>query len=164
MSTILYNPKFLTVMGKKTINTADVKAFVWSHARWSLKAGEMKKFPDDVGTAMAKQINFLILVDKDNYDKIKAEVEEKKFKCDKCDFETNTKIAYISHFRTHEKSNALENTDGIEEAIPQGEYRGTTKVVQNPEEGIPSGGTKFNPIDDKDGVGWYGEGVERDSK
>jgi len=163
MSVTIYNPKFMTVMGKKVINTADIKNFIWSHARWFLKAGEMKKFPDDVGTAMLRQIEFLIEVNKDNYEKIKAEVEEKKFKCDKCPFETNTKIAFISHFKTHEKSNELENTDGIEEAVPVGEYRGTTKVVQNPEEGIPQGGTKFNPVNDKDGVGWYSPGLERDT-
>lgn len=164
MSTIVYNPKFLTVNGKKQINTEDVKRFIWSHASWSLKAGEMKKFPEDVGIAMLRQIGFLVEVKKDNYDKIKAEVEEKKFKCDQCPFETNTKIAFINHFKTHEKTEALENTDGIEDAQPIGEYRGTTKTVQNPEEGIPQGGTKFNPNEDRDGVGWYGEGIERDTK
>jgi hypothetical protein len=163
MSTIIYNPKFITVLGRKTVNVSDVKNFVWSHARWSLKTGEMKKFPDDVGAAMLRQINFLIEVTKDNYDKIKAEVEEKKFKCENCDFETNTKIAFISHAKTHEKTNKLDNSDDIEEAAPIGEYRGTSQTVNNPEEGIPSGGTRFNPVNDKDGVGWYGGGVERDS-
>jgi len=163
MSTIIYNPKFLTVGGRKALNTTDVKNFIWSHARWSLKAGEMKKFPDDVGTAMLRQIEFLVEVNKLNHEKIKTEIEEKKFKCDKCDFETNTKIAFISHFKTHGSDNSLENSEGIEDATPIGDYRGTAKVVQNPEEGIPQGGTKFNPVNDKDGVGWYDGGLERDS-
>ena len=163
MSTIVYNPKFLTVNNRKVLNTADVKNFIWSHARWFLKAGEMKKFPDDVGAAMLRQMEFLIEVNKLNHEKIKKEVEEKKFKCDKCDFETNTKIAFISHFKTHGSENSLESTEGIEEATPIGEYRGTTKEIKNPEGDIPAGGTKFNPTEDRDGVGWYGGGVERDT-
>lgn len=162
MSIVIYNPKFLTQNGRKVINTTDVRGFIWSHARWSLLAGEMKKFPEDVGGAMLKHIEFLVEVTKENFDKIKAEVEEKKFKCDKCDFETNTKIALISHYRTHEKTSALDDTAGIEDASPQGEYR-PVQEVKNTEEGIPKGGTKFNPVNDRDGVGWYGDGMERDT-
>jgi len=162
MSTVIYNPKFLTVNGRKTLNTADIKNFIWSHASWFLKAGEMKKFPDDVGEAMLRQIDFLIEVDKTNHERIKKEVEEKKFKCDKCDFETNTKIAFVNHFATHGKENQIEDMEGIEDAQPVGEYR-EAKQVQNPEEGIPKGGTKFQPVVDKDGVGWYEPGLERDS-
>lgn len=162
MSTIIYNPKFVMVNGRKTLNTTDVKRFIWSHASWELKAGQMMKFPDDVGAAMLNHMEFLIEVKKDNYDKIKAEIEEKKFKCDKCDFETNTKIAYLSHFKTHEKSDQLDSTEGIDEARPVGEYRGIVEK-QNPEGEIPKGGTKFNPVNDKDGVGWYEPGLERDT-
>ena len=163
MAIIVYNPKFLTVNGRKTLNATDIKDFWWSHAKWDLKAGQMLKFPDDVGHAMLRLANFTIEVKKDNYDKIKAEIEEKKFKCDKCEFETNTKIAYLSHFRTHEKSEALESTDGIEDATPKVEYKEEVEK-KNPEADIPQGGTKFNPANDKDGVGWYGGGVERDSE
>ena len=163
MATIVYNPKFLTVNGRKTLNTADIKNFIWSHARWFLKAGEMKKFPDDVGAAMLRQIEFLVEVKKDNYQKIKEEIEEKKFTCDKCEFKTDTKIAFLGHYRTHEKTDELTDTSGIAEAQPIGEYRGTVEK-KDPERDIPQGGTKFNPIDDKDGVGWYGGGMERDSE
>lgn len=162
MAITIYNPKFLTVGGKKVVNTEDVKNFIWSHAKWNLEAGKMMKFPDDVAEAMLKHIGFLVRVTKENQTTIKAEVEEKKFKCEKCDFETNTKIAFMSHYKTHEKSTDVDDLD-VEEAKPIGEYRANTPVIQNPEGDIPKGGTKYNPITDKDGVGWYGEGVERDT-
>lgn len=162
---IVYNPKFSTVNGRKTVNTTDVKNFIWSHARWFLKAGEMKKFPDEVGQAMLRHMGFLVEVKKVNYDKIKAEVEEKKFKCDKCPFETNTKIAFIQHFKTHEKSEEVTDLS-VEEAEHGGEYFGMGKrpQTQDVNAGIPIGGTKSNPVNDREGVGWYGEGLTRDTE
>ena len=162
MSISIYNPKFLTVNGRKTLNTTDVKNFIWSHGKWFLKAGEMKKFSDDVGGALLRHIEFLVEVTAKNYEQIKKEVEEKAFKCDKCAFETGTKIAYFGHYQTHEKEEKVDLD--IPEAEAKEEFFGTGKrVVQNPEGNIPQGGTKRNPVEDKDGVGWYGEGFEKDN-
>lgn len=163
MAISVYNPKFITSGGTKVLNTVDVKNFVWSHNRWALEAGTMKKFPDEVGRALLKHIEFLVEVKKDNFTKIKEEVEEKKFKCDQCDFETNTKIAFMSHFKTHEKSNEVDGA-GIEDAKPDGNYSAPGRVPMNTEDGIPTGvGTQSNPINDKDGVGWYGDGLKSDT-
>lgn len=159
MAIIIYNPKYYRVNGRKTINTADIKNFAWSHAYWGLKAGEMKSFPNEVGEALLKLYEFLERVDRKNLDKVKAEISEKKFKCDKCDFETDTRVAYLNHYKTHIKQEEV--IEGVEPAIPSGEFKGA-KAHAGDMSGkyaeVPASGTT-----DKDNVTWYGEGLETDN-
>ena len=167
MAKIIYNPKYLVVEGKKTVNIADIKRFVWSHNYWNLKAGEMLKFPDDVGSALLRTYGFLSEVDTKNIKKVKDEIAEKLHKCDKCEFETNTAVAFHMHMKAHDKDKIIE-IDGIEEAQPKGHFVKTGVVRMMPDkpeqqEGIPLGGTFEQPVEDKDGVGWYGEGLGKDT-
>lgn len=161
MAIALYNPKYQTVNGAKTLNTADINRFVWSHAHWKLKAGEMKKFPDEVGRAMLKHLEFLIEVTPKNLKEIQNEIAEKKFKCQDCEFATDTKIAFLSHAKTHVRnSEETKILEGIEEASPEGTYQVKKQLRrQTPEqsEGIPQAGK------DGDQVEWYGEGLSKDT-
>ena len=168
MSIALYNPRYIEIAGKKIENKADIKGFVWSHARWELKVNELKKFPDDVGEAILRTCEFVTKVDKSNLAEIDEIRKVKEFQCKHCEFGTNTRIAFVNHVRTHNKMKTKEEgfLSEIEPSKPIGEYSGMDKSKKmSPEasEGIPKGGTKYNPISDKDGVGWYGAGVEKDT-
>ena len=160
MAIALYNPRYIEVeAGRKIPNTADIKSFVWSHARWNLKVNELKKFPDEVGNALLKHYGFLTRVDKKNISEVKKMMEEKKYKCPHCDFESEYKMAYLAHLKSH-KTEETQEADGIEEAKPEGAYkppRPTRRLTPEESAGIPSG-----KASDKDGVEWYGEGVEKD--
>lgn len=166
MSKALFNPKYLTVTDKdknsrRVLNTADVINFVWSHARWNLKVGEIKKFPDDVADSMLRQISFLKEVTAKNIEAIRKERSEATFKCPDCEYETDTKVAYIQHSKNH--GNTPENDkllEGIEEAQPTGRFKSGAINRQNPEqlEGIPKG-----EGEDRDGVAWYGDGWTGDN-
>ena len=122
----------------------------------------MKKFPDDVGRALLKHIGFLVEVTSKNIDKIKTMMADKKYKCEHCEFTTDTKIAFISHMRTHGKGEDEEVLKDIGEANPSRKYEGYKKPKSAPvietEVGIPP---KEGPQKDKDGVEWYGEGIEK---
>jgi hypothetical protein len=163
----LYNPRYFEVAGKRTINEADIRGFVWSHARWGLKVNEMKKFPDEVGEALMRVFPFLILVDRKNLAEIEKIQKEEVYKCDECDFSSTAKIGLIAHKRTHEKGEEGDTGVGaIQSAEPEGNYKAPTvarKMSPEQQEGIPQGGTKYNPTADKDGVGWYGAGREDDT-
>jgi hypothetical protein len=161
MAIALYNPRYIEVeAGRKLPNDADIKSFVWSHARWDLKVNELKKFPEDVGQALLKHFGFLIKVDKKNLEEIKKMMADKKFKCPHCDFETDYKMALSGHMKTHTSEDNVE-LEGVEEAKPKGAYQPPKPSRRlSPEEasGIPKG----DYAKDKDGVEWYGEGVKKD--
>jgi hypothetical protein len=167
MAIALYNPRFIERGNDKIPNTANIVGFVWSHARWDLKVNELKKFPDDVGEALKRIYEFLIEVTPDNLATIKKDMEDKEYKCKVCEFETNSKTAFIAHAKSHrDLPKERELMDGVEEAQPTGEYYGKTKTkTLSPENsvGIPTGGTRNSPIVDGDSVGWYGEGFTKDT-
>ena len=159
MAIALYNPRTYTGNRGKVENTTDVKRFVWSHAYWDLKVGETKKFPDEVAKAMLSHCEFLIEATPKNIAKIKEEQLEKKFKCDQCAFQTDYKMALVTHQKTHgvdaDKAKELED---IETAQPSGKFQPPQgkKLTIEEQEGIPKSGK------DQHGVEWYGEGVETD--
>lgn len=163
MAKAIYNPK-----GKG----ADIKRFVWDHTSWFLKVGELKKFPDNVAEAMLRTFGFLTAVTDKNIAEIKKEIEEKEYKCNTCGYETNTKIALLSHLKNHQTAPTEEEKfiEDIPEASPEGSYYAPGKRsntgISSPEQGlgIPVGGSKYGSNPDRDGVDWYGEGWEEDKK
>lgn len=162
-SIALYNPKYLEVNGRRTINTAHVLRFIWDKAAWNLKAGELKKFPYEVGINMLKNIEFLEEVTPKNIEKIKKLMAEASFKCNEegCVFETDEKKAFISHSKTH--GNTPENDKllrEIDEARPVKKYRNFSPGSTDPgaADGIPQG-----EGEDRDGISWYGDGWQADS-
>lgn len=164
MAITIFNPKyFKKILGETVENTAEVKRFVWSHAYWNLKVGEMKKFPDEVGKAMLRLMEFLIEVTDKNIKDIKKELEQKLFKCDKCDFETDTRISLLGHSRKH-MNEVVNNEDMkvVQDAVPQGTFKKQVsgkKLSIEDEEGIPAGETT-----DSDGVPWVGAGLQEEGK
>lgn len=166
MSKALFNPKYIESKGSKTLNTANVDRFVWSHASWSLKVNEVKKFPDEVAQAMLRQVSFLIEVTPKNIAEIRKMQEEKRFKCEECGFETDTRLALSGHRRSHGATPESEKfMSEIEEANPNRtykEYKAPEKIVMTPEAGAGVPDTSGGEVKDKDGVDWYGPGQETD--
>lgn len=163
----LYNPKTIETDNGATENQANIYQFTWSHVKWNLKVGESKKFPDEVGEALLRTYPFLIEVTKSNYKEIEEKRTQKRFACKSCDFQSDLKPAFIAHIKTHkEVGGDADFLSGVEEAMPEGKFVKPTGIVQTPEQtaGIPSGGTKDNPAYDRDGVGFYGEGLQTDSE
>ena len=161
MAITVYNPRFIESEGRK-LPSADIKGFVWSHARWDLRINELKKFPDEVGRALLHIYEFLVEVTPKNLEQIKKVQLEKQFKCEHCPFSTDTKVAFLTHVRTqHGNEKEVEAFKEVEEAKPT-EVFGIRVPKQTPEqlEGIPN--TTSGSKKDKDGVEWYGEGEEND--
>lgn len=167
MSIALYNPKFIeTEGGKKIPNTANVERFIWDKASWQLKVNQMANFTDSVGQAMLKHIDFLIEVTPKNIDEIKKMMEVKAFKCEICGEEFGIKLALAGHMRSHEKDGSGKPVmEGIDEARPTNKFKGFSKTpgIMTPEqmEGIPD--TSNGSVKDRDGVEFYGEGLQSDT-
>ena len=164
MSKALYNPKYVTLGGSKKINTTDVKRFVWSHAFWNLKVNEIKKFSDDVGEAMLRHMEFLVEVTPKNIEEIKKIQAEHQFHCSECTFTTDTKVAFFGHVKSHGLTEEHTKMLGeIEEAQPSKKFYGinkSRKLTPEEQEGLPD--TSSGPAKDKDGIEFYGGGLEED--
>jgi hypothetical protein len=122
--------------------------------------GELKQYPDPLADAIKEAFQFFQELTADEAKKILE--NPNKFKCDRCDFSTNTNIALLGHMKKHEKE------DKIKELIPAIDpslipVAGGTTVIPNksansnslsPEEVATRDGV------DKDNVEWYGGGVK----
>lgn len=145
-SIIIYNPK-----------TGAAINYVWAKKKWALAVNEMKKFPKEIADQLLLTYPFLEQVDIKNIKDIKKRMKVNPYKCKYCKFETDQKIALIGHLRSHDISEEDEKLlSGIESA---GTIDAEPKKILSEEEvgGIPSKG------EDKDGVEWYGPGVESDN-
>ncbi len=166
MAKALYNPKYLEVNGRKTINSTNVRRFIWSHAIWSLKVNEVKKFPDEVGAAMLRNLGFLVEVTPKNIEEIKKIMAEHQFHCPECTFTTDTKVAFVSHVKSHGITEEHTKMLGeIEDAQPRKKYFGIKKqksLSPEEQEGLPD--TSLGSAKDKDGVEFYGGGLEEDDR
>lgn len=111
---------------------------------------------------MLRLMEFLVEVTSKNIKDIKSEMVAKLFKCDRCDFETDTNISLLGHSRKHKDE--VENTDlqEVTEAVPQGNFKSragnSRKMSIEEEEGVGADGKT-----DSDGTVWVGKGVEEDS-
>ena len=79
-------------------------------------------------------------------------------------FESDFKMAFVSHLKTHGRSDENDKLlAGIEEALPKKSYRGVGSRTLSPEEsaGVPN--TAGGEVTDRDNVTWYGEGLEKDT-
>ena len=66
------------------------------------KAGDVIDIDDKVGEFLLNACGFLRKVGAEKAKEIVAENAKEKFKCDKCGFETTSKIGLIGHKRTHQ--------------------------------------------------------------
>lgn len=162
MAIAVYNPKYYQRNGEKVRNEANIKGFVWSHARWDLKVNELKKFPDDVGEALLRHAGFLIRVDHKNIKKVREEIKEKEYKCKYCGFETTDRIKLMNHVKKEHKLSKEDKDmlEGIDRAKAEGEYFGQAGKKK------PAGISPAD-IERQEGIskekGFYGPGYEKDN-
>ena len=178
---ILYNPKFLGDLKNRVVNTAKVKDMFAAREEgretgkiiekpgvYTLAPGEIKKFRVDVAEYLLKKYQFIVKVKPEEIEKVLKENKEKKFKCEYCAFQTDTRVALTGHTRTHGVTDETKKIlDEIPEAGPDAfvigaESSDSGKLEYTPleKEGIPE---KEGTVD-KDGVEWYGEGVQKTRK
>jgi hypothetical protein len=178
--TLVFNPKYLDVNGKKTINTAKViinygkrenerpeGRLLERPAVYTINPSEIKKFRSDIARYLLKMYGFLRMVEPRDLDKVLEETKEKAYKCPLCDFETDTKLALAGHKTSHKLSEEAQKILAeIPEATPAAYVIGAenspthqTQIVSIEQaEGIPE--TNGHTAKDKDNVEWYGEGLE----
>jgi len=150
MPVAVYNPK----------HGASIRDFVWSKAKWNLGVNKILSFPDEVGEALLKTYDFLLKVDHKNIKEVKKNMVVNKYKCEYCKFETNTRVAYLNHKKTHKLSEEDKAVLGsIEQANPEGRYGMEEKIT----------GTRLTQadIEKQEGItkeaGFYGPGLQNDT-
>lgn len=175
--TLVYNPKYWKINGKKTLNKAKVAdifgareggvesgKLIEKPGVYTINPSEVKKFRTDIANYLLKKYGFLRKVEARELDKVLEENKDKAYKCPLCDFETDTKIALAGHQGTHKLSEeAAKILSEIPEAKPsayvigaeQSPTRTTQFVSIESTVGIPESNKK-----DGDNVEWYGEGLE----
>ena len=127
--------------------------------------GELKQYEDTIGRELVDTFGFLQILDQIAAKAIMDAPKEPKFKCEYCDFKTDKNIALMGHMRKHadeikqrsepvvdpsiipvaKVSNVVNNEDGndIRQSLQSGKD-------------IPNG-------EDRDGVSWYGTGLQEDN-
>lgn len=127
---------------KNPENGAPIKNFLYQKKMYSLGVGDQRGFEDVLATNLLDTYAFLEKVD-----------TEGKFVCKFGDFISDKHIAVIGHERGHKEEPAEPPTFVTPQEIQDAEKRALYD-----QEGIPqSEGV------DKDGVAWYGEGLETDT-
>ena len=186
MSKIVYNPKFFQNENGKLVETKDVRipygariglrpdAELSEQPKWRvLKRGEYKKFRDDVAVELLDKYVFLRQIDPKDLAKVMKEAKDKEFKCDipGCIFETDVIGALEAHKKIHKLSPEAEELlkdvpeDEGTQVLPSSVTPRIPLILSEDNKmGIPNGGTRQNPIPDKDSskIGWYGNGLEND--
>lgn len=183
---ILYNPKTRIVNGEEVINKTkasdqygarkvidgnrDLGPLIEKPQRYELIPGEIKKFRRDVGEYLLKKFTFLEEVSPEKLVEKLEELKEKSYKCDKCDYETNHKIALIQH----EKGNhsISEEAQALLESIPTAgsldlpdqDFSVQPQVSADEASGLPQtfSNDPRHAVVGHDGVAIYGEGLVED--
>ena len=148
MPVVIYNAK----------GNIPIRNFTWSRAKWNLGSNRIMKFPDEVGEALLKTYPFLERVTPDTIQDIKVKMEEKKFKCEVCGFETNTPIALLGHQRKHKATEGDSKLLEVEEAKPDGNYIAPLSEKRTITPGSIEAGAGISSKD-----GFYGAGLETDT-
>lgn len=153
MAVILYNPKLFDGKPSQPVS------YLFERKYWKLGVNEIAKFPEQVAEGMLSTYGFLRKVNPEDLENVKKEMEDKPFKCEHCGAEFSTEKALQGHLMGKHKlsEESREFLKTIPEVSIDEEFIPAKKLAPEQEEGIPVKGT------DKDGVEWYGEGLEDDN-
>ena len=77
------------------------------------KVGTMVKVEDNLAAHIMSLYEFVTELSKDEALAYKVKQEKSKFKCEKCDFKTDTQIALLGHNRKHVSEAKLDDELGI---------------------------------------------------
>lgn len=137
---------------KNPDNGAEIKTEILGQ-KWIVPVGTTKNYPDEVGLDLKERYGFLEEIDNNE---IKVVELADGFACSECDFTSKAKIGVLGHMRSHNKEEIKE----VEEATPVGKV--TPRLVGQTHE--PVGEMDLPNGMDKDGVDWYGEGVQEENR
>ena len=128
-----------------------------------LGSKQMKQYEDAVALDMISRWGFLQEIAPSQVAEITKQTKEPEFKCDKCEFKTDFRVALAGHKRSHQ--NVVEEPQidpnivpvaGTKKILNADEVKEIQQKMENNEE-LPNG-------TDKDGVTWYGEGVKEENQ
>jgi len=105
---IILNPELGAEI--KNIYKDSVKYFDSSKGE-EFKPGTMVKVEDDLADFIISLCEFVVVLSKE--EALEYKNNQKLFKCDKCDFKTNTQIALLGHNRKHVSEAKLDDELGI---------------------------------------------------
>lgn len=126
--------------------------------------GQIKQYDDAIAEDMIDRWGFLKSITPEKAQELLAKPKEGDLKCEFCDFKTDYKMALASHMRTHKEEVAKKSQPAIDPNIIP--VAATKKIVR---EKINT----LNSVDDddetrngrdRDGVEWYGEGVQEENR
>lgn len=160
---------------KNPENGADIKDIIRVGEKtkeYVFKVGELFSFDDEVAKVLLEKYGFLEEVGGQaskieesssvpvQAPALKEALEKPVYKCPHCEYSSIHKIAVIAHNKIHKDINKdiqaqLENVQ-----IADGKELNTgLNIEDKANDNLPESGTK-----DRDGVGWYGQGLEDDNK
>lgn len=149
---ILYNPKL----------GSDIKDYWLGGQKWNIPKNSLFRCDDDaIARHFLETYGFLRDIKVEELPEVKKEMEAKDFVCEHCKDEFSTEQKLRGHMLGKHKLS--EENEKALEGIPSLEPKGTVSLGSRKQlsgdeaEGIPDKGK------DKDGVDWYGPGVEQDT-
>lgn len=135
---------------KNPDNGAEIKTIITGQ-QWLVSVGSVKNYPEEVGENLKERYGFLEEVESE------ATLEEKDgvYKCSACEYSNTTKIAVLGHMRSHNKLDleTVEDAQPVGTVAPRVVSRSSSPIT---DADLPNGA-------DKDGVTWYGEGVQEEN-
>lgn len=154
---IIYNPKTGAPIPKFNFNGSVITGADGSDV--VLAVGALGQFDAPCAEFMLKNWGFLINVSQQEAQKILEKPKENEFKCQYCDFGTDTKVALSGHMRKHKEDIAKDKEPAIDPTIVPvitGKKFANVRETASVDEKIATeGGSRT----DGDGVSWYGPGA-----
>ena len=129
----------------------------------------LKQYEDHIAEAILETFGFLEAYDETQAKRILEAPVEETFKCDfpGCEFVATKKIGLLGHQRGHAKSKKSEEKPVVDEKlIPVAKSKKVESVfeIENDASPIDGRATDIQNGTDKDGVEWFGEGVQVENK
>ena len=130
---LIYNPREFN--NKPSVKVTDIFGaregavptgkLIEKPAVYSIKPNEIKKFRLDVADYLLRKYGFLEEVQPRDVDKVLERMKEKKFKCQLCDFKTDTEIALKVKERNPNEANRVsqEHIESILHSIEEDEKK-----------------------------------------
>ncbi len=153
---LIYNPRKYN--GAPCVDIID---YPFAGGTYTIKKNSVMRCEDDnLAKALLENFGFLEQIKVEQLPEIQKEMEDKDFKCEYCNKEFETEQKLHGHILGAHKLSA-ENEAALKD-IPTIGSKNSVAPTQPKEsidasEGIPNKGK------DRDGVEWYGEGVQEDS-
>lgn len=167
---IIYNPK----------DGAPVRGFVYKgieidphypdgyHYQDNSVANGLMQYEDEIAESLLETFEFLQVISQEEAQKILERPKNPEIKCDEpgCDFTTMHKVALAGHKKKHDSEKAvIQGVPVVDpKLIPVAGGKKIQSLAEKKKMMDNRVGTDIPNGTDKDGVDWYGEGLEVDNR